>query len=112
MLRRIVTIVEAVAIVAVLVFVVMLFANEPDDNGAAGGPGAAIYADKCAVCHGAGGEGGRGPQLSDGAVVEAFPDAEDEITVVTRGRAGGMPSFDGRLSAGEIRQVVEYTRGL
>jgi cytochrome c oxidase cbb3-type subunit 3 len=112
MLSRIVNIVEAVAVVAVLVFVVMLFANEPDGQGAAGGAGAAIYADKCAVCHGAGGEGGRGPRLSDGAVVEAFPDVDDEIVVVTRGRAGGMPSFASRLSAREIRQVVEYTRGL
>jgi mono/diheme cytochrome c family protein len=39
------------------------------------------------------------------------PDAEDEIAVVTDGE-GSMPSFDGRLSGDEIRQVVEYTRTL
>jgi len=32
--------------------------------------------------------------------------------VVTDGKSGGMPSFDGRLSEQEIDQVVEYTRTL
>jgi mono/diheme cytochrome c family protein len=38
-----------------------------------------------------------------------FPNAGDEIAVVTDGR-NGMPSFDGRLTTEEIEQVVEYTR--
>ena len=52
-----------------------------------------------------------GPKLSDGQVVERFPDVEDQIAVVTGGR-GGMPSFEGKLSPEEIAAVVEYTRTL
>lgn len=124
-----VTVVEVVTLLAVALFVVMLFANEPDGAGTAavasgadsadgagadgGGEidGAAVFADRCAVCHGATGEGGVGPTLAGGAVVEAFPDAADQIVVVTEGR-NGMPDFGTTLSTEEIDAVVRYTRGL
>jgi mono/diheme cytochrome c family protein len=115
MLKRFVNAVEIVGLLAIAVFVVMLFVNEPDDGGGAaagdGGPGAELYSANCARCHGGDGGGGIGPQLSDGQVVDAFPDVEGEIEVVTDGR-GSMPSFGDRLSAAEIEQVVEYTRTL
>jgi mono/diheme cytochrome c family protein len=41
--------------------------------------------------------------------VAVYPDAADEIAVVTNGR-GGMPAFSERLSAEEIAAVVDYTR--
>lgn len=125
-----VTVTEVVTLVAAALFVVMLFANEPaDDPGpvaagsgtdggadadagaGAGIDGAAVYAEQCAACHGATGEGGVGPTLAGGAVVEAFPDAADQIVVVTEGR-GGMPDFGTALSAEEIEAVVLHTRGL
>ena len=107
----------------------MLFANEPDDpatntgdepaeetadeNGEAPDDidGAAIFSERCASCHGDDGGGQSGPKLSDGRVVERFPDVADQIELVTDGR-GGMPSFEGRLSPAEIEAVVEYTRTL
>jgi len=113
--KRLVDVVEVVALVAVAAFVLALFVNGPDagggsaSSGGAGAPGQAIFEANCASCHGADGSGGLGPQLSDGAVVDAFPDAADEEAVVTDGR-GAMPSFEGRLSPEEIAQVVEYTR--
>jgi mono/diheme cytochrome c family protein len=106
---------ELVALVAAAVFVVLLFANEPSEpaaqavGGAAEAEGAAVYSTRCSACHGADGGGGRGPALGGGAVVEAFPDAADQIAVVTSGR-GGMPSFGDDLSAEEIEAVVAYTR--
>ncbi len=110
---RFVNLMEIVVAVVALGFVVMLFANQPGDGGGGGeatdsSPGATIYAQSCASCHGAEGGGGVGPALA-GEVTERFPDAADEIEVVTDGRAG-MPAFGGRLSAEEIEQVVEYTR--
>ncbi len=113
MLRRIVNGLEVVALLAIGVFVVMLFANEPGGggSGSAGGPGAEIFAARCAGCHGRDGGGGIGPQLSDGKVVDAYPDAADEATVVTDGQ-GRMPAFGGRLTPQEIDQVVAYTRTL
>lgn len=106
-LRRIVTLVEIVALVAAAAFVLLLFVNEPD-TGDTVSTGATIYSSSCATCHGATGQGGVGPRLAD-VVVGRFPDVADEIAVVTSGR-GGMPGFSGTLSAEEIRQVVEYTR--
>lgn len=71
--------------------------------------GRAVYQRRCANCHGAGGGGGTGPQLGDGAVVDEYPDVADQIAVVTDGR-NGMPSFAGSLAAVEIDAVVRYTR--
>jgi mono/diheme cytochrome c family protein len=109
--RRFVNVVEVVAAVVALVFVIALFANEPSGGGAnavRSGPGYDVYVSNCARCHGQEGQGGVGPQLA-GAVVTAFPDAKDEIAVVRDGR-DGMPSFAGDLSPSEIEDVVAYTR--
>jgi cytochrome c oxidase cbb3-type subunit III len=115
MLKRIVSGVEILAAIGVLVFVVMLFANEPSNGeggtGQAQDPGAEIYAQNCARCHGADGGGGVGPQLADGKVVEEYPTEADEIAVVEEG-PGSMPAFRDSLSPEEIQQVVQYTRAL
>jgi mono/diheme cytochrome c family protein len=112
--KRIVNVVEVLALVAALGFVVALGRGSDSGSGAgAGGSGSGeeIYASSCASCHGDSGQGGVGPQLGDGAVVEAYPDAADEIAVVEQGLGGGrMPSFADRLSEEQIRAVVEYTR--
>jgi mono/diheme cytochrome c family protein len=109
--KRIVNVVEVLALIGAAVFVVALFANEPGGTNAPESPGAALFSENCARCHGADGGGGLGPQLSGGEVVEAFPSVEDQITFVTRGR-DGMPAFGDTLTAAQIRQVVEYTRTL
>jgi mono/diheme cytochrome c family protein len=107
--KRFVNLIEIVVAVVALGFVVMLFANQPESGEATdSSPGATIFNASCAGCHGATGGGGVGPKLS-GEVVDAFPDAADEIAVITNGRRS-MPAFDGRLTAEEIEQVVEYTR--
>jgi mono/diheme cytochrome c family protein len=112
MFKRVVTVIEIVVLLAAAVFFVLLFANEPDTvSSATAAPGASLFAANCASCHGSDGGGGVGPQLSDGKVTAAFPDAADEITVVTNGR-GAMPAFGKGLSADEIALVVEYTRTL
>jgi mono/diheme cytochrome c family protein len=115
MFKRVVDWVEALALAGALVFVIALFVNDGDGGGGDGSaagtesPGAVIFADNCARCHGADGGGGVGPQLSDGAVVEAFPDIADQIAVITDGR-GGMPSFGDALDPDEIEAVAVYTR--
>ena len=120
-MKTVVAVVEGIAVLCAAAFVVLLFANEPEQvdqhaspaDGAAATEidGAAVFADRCSVCHGSDGGGGRGPQLSDGRVAAAFPDIEDQIVVVTDGR-GGMPAFGSRLTEDEIRAVVEFTRTL
>jgi mono/diheme cytochrome c family protein len=73
--------------------------------------GAAIYADRCASCHGEDATGGFGPGLAGGAAIENFPDVEDQIAVVVDGR-NAMPGFADDLTAEEIEAVVAYTRSL
>ncbi len=104
---------QRAALAAVAVAVVCLFALGKDQSPAvteAGAePGAAVFADRCASCHGAEGQGGGiGPPLA--GVVEAnFPDVGDQIAVVTNGQ-GRMPAFADQLSSDEIAAVVEFTR--
>jgi cytochrome c oxidase subunit 2 len=90
---------------------VTLAACGGDDTGSSSGDlrrGADIYRAYCATCHGADGQGGVGPQL-EGRMQTAYPDIEDQILVVANGRAN-MPAWKARLSAKQIRAVVEYTR--
>jgi mono/diheme cytochrome c family protein len=66
--------------------------------------GAQIFQARCASCHDA--------RLA-GQVTRDLPNIDDEIAVVTNGRANPletMPSFGGVLTAAQIRDVVEYTR--
>jgi len=112
MFRRLVNVVEVLALAAAAVAIVLLFANEPDSGTSAPAtPGAQIFAASCASCHGADGGGGIGPRLAGGAAAKRFPDVGDQITFVTDGR-GAMPAFGGELSPAQIRDVVEYTRTL
>ncbi|MBM3658518.1 MAG: cytochrome c [Actinobacteria bacterium] len=78
------------------------------DDAATPRTGPEVYAAYCATCHGAAGQGGVGPKLA-GLMESAYPDIEDQIAVVTNGKAT-MPAWGSRLSAGQIRRVVEYER--
>lgn len=118
MLRRFANGVEAVVGIAFLLTVILLFTNQPTKppdapaavvEAAGGIDGAAIFGARCAGCHGGDGSGGIGPRLSGGRVLERFPEAADQIAVVTAGR-GAMPAFTGKLTDDEIAAIVEYTR--
>lgn len=125
MIKRIVSVVQVAALLCAVAFVVLLFTNEPDKGGAAATPsapssaggqpaavdGAAVFANRCASCHGSDGGGGLGPQLSGGRAAQRFPNIADQIGVITNGR-GGMPAFGSRLSEAEIQAVADYTRTL
>jgi mono/diheme cytochrome c family protein len=70
--------------------------------------GQAIFATRCASCHGADGGGGFGPTLA-GVVASRYPDPADQEAVVANGR-GAMPSFSDSLTPQQIRAVVDFTR--
>ena len=117
MLRKFVSWFEMAALLAVAVFVGMLFLNSPTPppgtpaavvEAAGGIDGGSFYGKSCAGCHGGDGSGGIGPRLA-GKMVAKFPEPAAQIAVVTDGRRG-MPSFGTRLSAEEIAAIVEYTR--
>lgn len=75
------------------------------------------YESMCKSCHGKSGEGNPGlaralkvdPAL---LVLKDLDKADEELIAVTRDGHGKMPAFKTRLSEDEIRDVVEYIRGL
>jgi mono/diheme cytochrome c family protein len=71
--------------------------------------GRQVYQDKCARCHGGSGGGGAGPKLSDGRMVDEYPDPAAQEQVIRDGR-GSMPAWDGRITDDEINAVLRYTR--
>ena len=95
--------------VAAATAVVLLFTldGSPDPPPAAS-TGSEIYAARCAVCHGAEGEGGTGPRLADAPSVVA-DDPAAAVATVTVGR-NTMPGFGGDLTAAEIDAVVAFVR--
>ena len=81
--------------------------------------GAAIYKKHCAVCHGDRGDGntrvrrGLSPPPRNFTTAHAREELSRErmITSVTYGRPGtAMVAFGGRLSAGQVENVVDYIR--
>lgn len=83
-----------------------------DGTGGYESVGERVFDLSCKSCHGPGGKGGYGPQLSEGKVVEAYPDLEDHLAVIRDGKGGTMPPWEGKLTEEEIRAVAEYERSL
>lgn len=76
---------------------------------AAQAAGAQVFADSCAACHQAKGEGVKGafPALAGNAFVQG--DAKALASTVLQGR-GGMPSFSGDLNDDQLAQVLSFIR--
>jgi cytochrome c6 len=78
--------------------------------------GAADFKAKCSMCHGADGKGdtgmGKTLKLRDlgSADVQSQSDA-DLTNIITNGK-GKMPKYDGKLTAGQITDIVKYIRTL
>jgi heme/copper-type cytochrome/quinol oxidase subunit 2/cytochrome c5 len=67
--------------------------------------GTEIFAENCAVCHGADGlGGGGGPDLTTMPKAKEQAGAEEQVT----NGGGGMPPFKGTLSEEEIANVAAY----
>ena len=76
------------------------------------GRGAAIYAESCASCHGASGEGVNAPTLAH-PVFQSSATAGFLRETIARGRQGTpMPAFQGTLSSQAIDDVVAFVRAL
>ena len=76
--------------------------------------GAQVFADNCAVCHGARGEGTRefgAPKLSD-AIWLRGSTREDIRRQVLNPRLGMMPKWEGRLDPVTIKMLAAYVHSL
>jgi len=92
---------------------------------AATAPGAAIYAEKCSICHGAQGQGTTSavyaaPPLTHSAVIAAT-DPKHMISIIVNGMQGPvlvngqpyngvMPAWKGQLSSADVALVASYIR--
>lgn len=72
----------------------------------------AIFTSKCAACHGALGQGGTGPNMTDDAYLHV-KNLEDIGTVILEGaRAGAMPAWEKRLHPNQITLLAAYVAKL
>jgi mono/diheme cytochrome c family protein len=72
--------------------------------------GAALYSANCQVCHGSQGEGGIGKPLHPSAFVQSQNNSE-LVKFIGHGRPGtAMAGFTGRLSDGEMADLVAFLR--
>jgi mono/diheme cytochrome c family protein len=83
--------------------------------GAAGNPGATIFQQQCASCHGADGKGlssSNTPDFTNFRARSGIPTTRI-VDVITNGRSGTMmQGFAGKLSATEINDVAAYVQSL
>ncbi len=88
--------------------------SKQEPAGAAAGRGALMYANNCAVCHGAAGEGNRGvgaPRLNDKIWLYGG-DRASLTETVTNAHAGVMPAWAGRLDPVTIKMLSVYVHSL
>jgi cytochrome c oxidase cbb3-type subunit 3 len=96
-------------IAAVADYVIGLNSNAADT-----GNGAKIFAENCASCHGAKGEGNRdmgAPKLND-AIWLYGNDRKTVIETISNARAGVMPTWENRLNEDTLRQLTIYVHSL
>ncbi|MDR7153500.1 cytochrome c oxidase cbb3-type subunit 3 [Sphingobium xenophagum] len=89
-------------------------ASRQDRPSAAAQRGAGLFADNCAVCHGADGKGNRtlgAPNLTDGIWLYGG-DTESIHQSVWNSRQGVMPRWDDKLSPATIRMLAVYVHSL
>lgn len=71
--------------------------------------GAAIFKEKCAMCHGENLEGKIGPNLTDQYWVNGKGTRLDLLEIIKKGSpAKGMPPWDGLLKPIEVKDVVSF----
>lgn len=102
------TIVATAALVGIAAVAVTACGGGGSDEATRPTTGPEIYKAYCLTCHGVDGQGFVGPRLA-GVMVDRYPNIDDQIAVVTNG-IGAMPGWGDRLSADEIRKVVEFER--
>lgn len=73
---------------------------------------AADYKAKCAMCHGASGEGKAAMKTQDFASADVQKMSDADLTdAITKGK-GKMPAYDGKLTKDQIGDLVKWIRTL
>ncbi|HUO85229.1 MAG TPA: cytochrome c [Thermoanaerobaculia bacterium] len=98
---------KIMAVAALTAFVLMPVAANAAD-------GAALYKAKCASCHGVDGKGetamGKKMQLRDLGSEDVQKQTDEKLIEITADGAGKMPAYKGKLSAEEIKSLIQHIR--
>jgi mono/diheme cytochrome c family protein len=97
---------SAIALVALAVALPAVAEDAPD--------GKALYASKCAMCHGA---DGVAKKMAEGSGNFNDPEWQKKTTAETiekdiHGGKGKMPKFEGKLTAEQIKAIAAYVKTL
>jgi mono/diheme cytochrome c family protein len=96
-------------VVAGLLLAVAVFHAAPEPDGAA------IFKQRCSMCHGPEGKGFpavKTPDFTDPKVQDSIKD-DEMIEVITNGKKGTpMPAFKEKLKGDEIKAVAAFIRSL
>lgn len=97
----------------IALFVLMMIAFAANAM-AQNAPAKDLFASKCAMCHGP--DGSAQTTMAKNLKIRDFHSADvqkqsdaDLKTLITKGK-GKMPAFDGKLTGGQIDQLVTYIR--
>jgi mono/diheme cytochrome c family protein len=75
---------------------------------------AALYKSKCAACHGADGTGstpvGKSMKIRDFHSADVQKQSDADLTQIITAGKGGMPSYKGKLTDAQIKDLVGYIR--
>lgn len=71
-----------------------------------------LYQNNCAKCHGANGEGDKGPNLTTEKKKKKWEAAPEKLPNKIAGGGFGMPKFRERLKPEEIQAIADYVRAL
>jgi cytochrome c6 len=87
-------------------FVALSFAGT-----ALGADAAALFASKCAACHGKDGKGTPAGQKMGAKDLTAVKDSEAELVAVISNGKGKMSAYKDKLSADEIKALAKFVKG-
>ncbi len=99
----------------IMAIAVLAFAIGGSLRAAAQDDAAALYKQKCASCHGADGKASAAGQkmgakdFSDPELVKA---SDEDLVKATKEGKGKMPKYEGKLTDGQIKDLVKYVRTL
>ena len=77
---------------------------------------AGLFKSKCAACHGADGTGntpvGKSMKIRDFHSPDVQKQSDADLTQIITAGKGAMPSYKGKLTDAQIKQLVGYIRSL